>query len=126
MSVATTPHLLACLCAGWCKTCDAYRDTLARLAASHPAWRCVWVDIEDHADALDEVPGGAPDIENFPTLLLVQEGSARFLGTVLPHATVAERLLAQAERQALAPLPEPATQALARVVQQLADSGALE
>lgn len=116
---------LACLCAGWCTTCTAYRETFAALAAAHPGVRCVWVDIEDHADALEDGSGEAPDIENFPTLLLLQGGQPRFFGTVLPHAAVAERLLAQAGDGALAPLRDAASLSVARAVQALDRAGAL-
>jgi len=36
---AGEPLLVACLCAQWCRTCDAYRDTLLSARASlqlHP------------------------------------------------------------------------------------------
>jgi len=118
--------LVACLCAGWCTTCEAYRSVFADLARAHPQARLVWVDIEDHSDALEEAEGGAPDIDNFPTLLLVQGGEARFFGTVLPHAGVLERMLADAGRGALAPLADPAAQGLGRVVGALAASGRLD
>jgi hypothetical protein len=57
----------------------------------------VWIDIEDHADALEDGDEDIPDIENFPTLLLLRDGEPVFHGTVLPHAQVAERLLQQAD-----------------------------
>jgi thioredoxin-like negative regulator of GroEL len=108
--------LLACLCAAWCRTCADYRAVMDQAAAGHPGWRFAWVDIEDHADALDPDDRGGPDITNFPTLLLVQDGKPRFFGAVLPYADVLERLLAQANRQALPPLPEADAAALARAV----------
>lgn len=60
--------LVACLCAEWCGTCRSYRATFANLAARYPQHCFVWVDVEDHADALGDL-----DVENFPTLL-VQRG----------------------------------------------------
>ncbi|MBQ0960997.1 thioredoxin family protein [Ideonella sp. 4Y11] len=123
---AAPPLLVACLCAGWCTTCDAYRATFDALAARHPLADFVWVDIEDHADALEDDAGHAPDIQNFPTLLLLQDGQPRFFGTVLPHAAVVERLLAEAARAALPPLAGAGPQALARAVLALQHSGALD
>ncbi|WP_374673928.1 thioredoxin family protein [Ideonella sp.] len=111
--------LVACLCAAWCRTCDGYRDTLAAAAARQPGWRFAWVDIEDHADALDDPDGAADDIESFPTLLLVHDGQAHFFGTVLPHAGVLDRLLAQAASGALPRLADPAAVRLAGAVQRL-------
>ncbi|MBN4667439.1 thioredoxin family protein [Pandoraea nosoerga] len=87
-----TTRLVACLCAAWCGTCREYRETLEQLAAKHPELCFVWVDIETHADWLDD-----HDIENFPTIL-VQDADqharhARFFGPVLPASGVLERML---------------------------------
>lgn len=82
--------LVACLCAAWCGSCRDYRATFEALARERADCRFVWVDIEDEADAL------APfdlDIENFPTLLIAQGSSLRFLGTLLPHASTLARTL---------------------------------
>lgn len=90
--------LLACLCAAWCDTCTAYRPSVQALAQSHPGWQVVWVDIEDQADALASLPGGEPDIDNFPTLLVCSADGHGFFGTVLPHASLLARLLHQASQ----------------------------
>lgn len=92
--------LLACLCAGWCTTCEAYRPTLAALARQRPGLRLAWIDIEEHSDALGD---GALDIETFPTLMLLQRGEPRFYGPVLPHAGAVQRLLQALADEALAP-----------------------
>ncbi|MFC0132348.1 thiol reductase thioredoxin [Massilia eurypsychrophila] len=80
---------VACLCAGWCGTCTTYRATFEQLAARHPDKHFVWVDIEDQADVVGEL-----DVENFPTLLVQRGDTVAFFGTVLPDASLAERLLA--------------------------------
>jgi hypothetical protein len=82
--------LVACLCAGWCDTCTAYRSTLAMAAQSHPQLRFAWIDIEEDSDALGDA---ALDIENFPTLMLLRGGRPLFHGTVLPHAATLARML---------------------------------
>ena len=82
--------LVACLCAGWCTTCDAYRPVLADVAAQHPGMRFAWIDIEDDADALGD---DALDIETFPTLMVLRGGRPLFHGTLLPHAGTLQRLL---------------------------------
>lgn len=115
--------LLACLCAAWCPTCVSYQQAFQALAAQHPEARLVWIDIEDHADALEAGDEDIPDIENFPTLLLLRDGQAVFHGTVLPHAQVAERLLQQAAT--LRPLGDAPVQALASAVTRLAEHEAL-
>jgi len=93
--------LVACLCAAWCTTCDAYRPVLAALAARRPGLRFAWIDIEDDADALGDE---ALDIETFPTLMLLRDGAPLFYGPLLPNAATLARLLdALAAGQALAP-----------------------
>jgi len=84
--------LVACLCADWCGSCRDYRATFDALAAQFAGVAdFAWIDIEDESDAL-----GDPDIENFPTLLLVDAAGLRFLGAVTPHAATAERLVRNA------------------------------
>ena len=97
----TAPALVAaCLCAGWCSTCEAYRPLLRELATAHPAWQVAWIDIEDDADALGD---DALDIQTFPTLLLLQDGVPLFYGALLPQASTLARLLAAVTHHAAAP-----------------------
>jgi thiol-disulfide isomerase/thioredoxin len=121
---AQEPLLVACLCATWCTTCEAYRALFEAQALAHPGVRFAWIDIEDHSDALEAADGGAPDIQNFPTLLLMQDGKVRFFGTVLPHAAVLERLLREAQQGSLPVLTDPQTLSLGRAVDHLIASGA--
>ncbi|KVE33403.1 thioredoxin family protein [Burkholderia sp. TSV86] len=79
---------VACLCAEWCGTCREYQTTFDTLAAAHPEACFAWIDIETHADRLDEL-----DVENFPTLLIEDASAVRFFGTVLPHAGIVDRML---------------------------------
>ena len=76
------------LCAAWCGTCRDYRALFEALAPSHPGVRFVWVDIEDEADVAGDL-----DVETFPTLLVADGQTARFLGPLLPQAAVLSRLL---------------------------------
>ena len=78
-----------CLCANWCGTCRDYRPLFDDLARAHPQMRFVWVDIEDDADLAGDL-----DVETFPTLLIADGTTARFLGPLLPQAPVLARLLA--------------------------------
>lgn len=80
---------VACLCAQWCGTCRDYRATFDRIAEAHPEICFAWIDIETHADRFDDL-----DVENFPTILIEDSKATRFFGTVLPHAAVVERMLA--------------------------------
>ncbi|MET5021557.1 thioredoxin family protein, partial [Burkholderia pseudomallei] len=72
-----------------CGTCREYRATFDRLADTHPGACIAWIDVETHADRLDEL-----DVENFPTLLIEDANAVRFFGTVLPHAAIVERMMA--------------------------------
>lgn len=83
-------RLVACLCAAWCGTCREYRESLDRLAVTHPHLCFVWIDIESHDDWLDD-----HDIENFPTLLVQDAGGGpvRFFGPLLPAIGVLQRML---------------------------------
>jgi len=111
------PLLVACLCAQWCRTCDAYRDTLVQvrdaLQPTHPdaPMRFLWVDIEDESELVGDL-----DIEDFPTLLLARGDHVLFFGPLLPHAQTLDRLV----RGALdGRLPPPSAAALAHDVRAL-------
>jgi hypothetical protein len=103
------PLLVACLCAQWCRTCDAYRDTLAHvrdaLQPTHPGspMRFLWVDIEDESELVGDL-----DIEDFPTLLLARGDQVLFFGPLLPHAQTLDRLVRGALVGELAPPPAAA------------------
>ncbi len=91
--------LVACLCASWCTTCDAYRVTFAAVAATRPDLRFAWIDIEDDSDALGD---GALEIEDFPTVMILRAGQPLFFGTLLPHASTLARMLEALDAGALA------------------------
>jgi thiol-disulfide isomerase/thioredoxin len=93
--------LVACLCAGWCTTCDAYAATFSDVARQQPQARFVWIDIEEHSDALGDA---ALDIENFPTLMLLRGTQPLFYGTLLPHAGTLARLVTAALAGELRPV----------------------
>jgi thioredoxin 1 len=88
MELPNKPWLIACLCAAWCDTCQAYRKQFDALASKHRDKCFVWIDIEDQADLVD-----ALDIENFPTILIEHLDNAAFFGTMLPDASQLDRLL---------------------------------
>lgn len=69
-----------CLCAAWCGVCRDFAPLLAQARHERPDVQLRWLDVEDEAEWLD-----ALDVENFPTLLLVVDGRAVFLGTVTPQ-----------------------------------------
>ena len=109
------PLFVACLCAGWCTTCDSYRATFDALAQEFgPAARFRWIDIEDEEDAM-----GEQDVDNFPTLLLASDDQLLFYGTVLPHAQAARQLVERALAQRLESQSAPALRALSGRLQAL-------
>lgn len=77
-----------CLCAAWCGVCRDWDGIFRELAHTFPQVRFAWVDVEDEADAMGEI-----EIETFPTLLVAQDGHARFFGPVQPMAGEVSRLL---------------------------------
>lgn len=80
--------LVMCFCAAWCDTCKEYQPKFESLAAQHPDTCFVWVDIEDHPELL-----GDEDVENFPTIAIVDKTEVRFMGTILPHIEHLDRLI---------------------------------
>lgn len=108
--------LVACLCAQWCGTCRDYRPLFDQLQAEFAAAQFVWIDIEDEADLVDPV-----EVDNFPTLLVVADGQARFFGTLTPHIDTLRRILQTQLSAERTPSVEPQAQALAqRVLRHLA------
>jgi thioredoxin 1 len=88
-----TPVLdVVCLCAQWCGTCRSYATVFEQCAAAMPRHRFRWVDIEDEADLV-----GEPDIDTFPTLLVIRDGDALFAGPVLPRLSDIQRLVQSLE-----------------------------
>lgn len=77
-----------CLCAAWCGVCRGWDRAFRELADAFPDVRFAWVDVEDEAEAVGEL-----EIETFPTLLVAQDGHARFFGPVQPMAGEISRLL---------------------------------
>jgi hypothetical protein len=80
--------LVACLCAAWCDTCVAYRPGFVAMAERFPRAEFRWVDIEDDAEALEDI-----DVENFPTILVRRGDETLFHGVMLPHHEHLKRLL---------------------------------
>jgi thiol-disulfide isomerase/thioredoxin len=81
-------YLVACLCAEWCDTCVAYRPGFLALAERFPRAEFRWVDIEDDAEAVEDI-----DVENFPTILVRRGDETLFHGVMLPYHEHLLRLL---------------------------------
>jgi len=95
-----SPILVACLCAAWCDTCDDYRRVFESEAAQRAGQvEFRWIDIEDEAALVGDV-----EVENFPTLVIAQNGRAQFYGTITPHARTLTRLVDAALANELTPV----------------------
>jgi thioredoxin 1 len=82
------PWLIACLCAGWCDTCESYKEAFAQFSSRNPDQCFAWIDIEDQADLVEQV-----DIDNFPMMLIEHSGNTLFLGSMLPDTAQLEKLI---------------------------------
>lgn len=98
---------VVCLCADWCGTCRDYRALFDALAPAYPGVRFVWVDIEDEADVAGDL-----DVETFPTLLIADGQTARFLGPLLPQAGVLSRLIESLQADQGSARADPQAQAV--------------
>ncbi len=110
----TTLHV-ACLCAAWCRTCDAYaaifEQAMATLRLQHPALQAHWIDIEDESELLGDL-----DIETFPTLVIVAGAQLRFAGPLTPQPETLQRVLRAALDNAT---PTPASAEVLAFAQRL-------
>ena len=79
---------VACLCAEWCDSCREYRPGFLALAERFPQAEFRWVDIEDQADAADDL-----EVENFPTIRVMRAGEVLFHGVLPPRHEHLRRLL---------------------------------
>ena len=80
--------VVLCFCAAWCDACKAYQPKFDALVQQYPNACFIWVDIEDYPELL-----GDEDVENFPTIAIMQKEQVRFFGTVLPHIEHLNRLI---------------------------------
>ncbi len=83
---------VACLCAAWCRTCDAYAAVFERAVAALRAPSHVvtsrWIDIEDEAALVGDF-----DVETFPTLVVADDRRVLFAGPLTPQPETAQRVL---------------------------------
>ncbi|MFN3861513.1 MAG: thioredoxin family protein [Roseateles sp.] len=81
---------VACLCAAWCRTCEAYQDIFEAACAELPraGLGVHWIDIEDEAELVGDL-----DIETFPTLLIADDAQVRFAGPLTPQLETLRRVL---------------------------------
>ena len=97
-AAALPPIHIACLCAAWCRLCDAYAEVfnpvLAALQLQWPQVVVHWIDIEDEAALVGEL-----DVETFPTVVVATAAGVPFAGTITPQADTLQRVLRAALAQ---------------------------
>lgn len=81
-------RIVVCYCAAWCRTCESYQEAFEELSEKFPEHVFLWVDIEDEESLLDDL-----DVENFPTILIQENGDNLFFGTMLPYIGHLERMV---------------------------------
>jgi thioredoxin 1 len=107
---------IACLCAAWCRLCEAYEvvleKVLSELMTDGVRLRRHWIDIEDDAEVVGDF-----DVETFPTLVVIDAHDVRFAGPLTPHPDTLRRLLrvtiVEAQMGARWPSPSLEVQAFA-------------
>jgi hypothetical protein len=101
--------MVACLCAAWCRSCEAYRavfEATRQTAGAGARW--LWVDIGEHAQWFSDL-----DIETFPTLLVVGPEGVCFFGPLRPHAQALQQVVERAMQGRLPRLGDVAVRRLA-------------
>ncbi len=76
------------LCAQWCGTCREFRAAWDATAAAHPDCEFVWIDVEDEAERVEDF-----EVETFPTIAVIRDGTPLFFGPIVPARAAVERLL---------------------------------
>jgi len=112
------PLIVACLCAAWCRTCDAYREVfdaaVDELRKAGHAVNAHWIDIEDEAELVGDL-----DVETFPTLLVASGDQIRFYGALEPQPETLRRVLRGALEAASGDVAAGAPQAVAALLPRL-------
>ncbi|WP_239663487.1 thioredoxin family protein [Citrobacter koseri] len=81
-------RLVACFCADWCSSCQAWRDNFSRLAQKSPEDCFVWLDIDKHPDMIADI-----DLDILPVMLVQNEEKVYFLGTIKPELSIVEKII---------------------------------
>ncbi|EEE6744175.1 thioredoxin family protein [Salmonella enterica subsp. enterica] len=81
-------RLVVCLCADWCSSCQRWQDVFSQLALEYTTDCFVWVDIDKHPDMVADI-----DLDVLPVLLIQDEKSVFFLGTIKPEIAIFKKLL---------------------------------
>lgn len=81
-------RLIVCLCADWCSSCQAWQDDFSQMSLEYTADCFVWLDIDKHPDMVADI-----DLDVLPVLLIQDEKSIYFLGTIKPEIEIFKKLL---------------------------------
>lgn len=81
-------RLIACFCADWCSSCQAWQNSFSRLAQKFPEDCFVWLDIDKHPDMIADI-----DLDILPVMLVQNEEKVYFLGTIKPELSIVEKII---------------------------------
>lgn len=104
MSTNSTTSIAAdvwvvCLCAEWCHVCRDLQPVFSHMRQRLPEVRWVWLDIEDHAEALGEM-----DLTTFPTYLIGSDRGVLQFAPGPTNAVALEHFVRPYLRGAMAPM----------------------
>jgi thioredoxin-like negative regulator of GroEL len=83
------------VCADWCGVCRNFKT----IVKDFHDCRVAWVDLDD----FEELPG-SPEIETFPTVIVVKDTAVLFIGAIKPNKESLEGLISRVSDRA--PVPE--------------------
>lgn len=83
------------VCAEWCEVCRNFKTTVKDFHGC----RVTWVDLDD----FEELPGH-PEIETFPTMIVLKDTAILFIGAIKPKKESLEGLISGFSDRA--PIPE--------------------
>lgn len=80
LMIGANKGMVVCFCADWCSTCREFRDLWHILAHHYEGVMFRWIDVEDEPDWLGDI-----EIESFPTIVVIGDGTLRFAGGAVPN-----------------------------------------
>ena len=79
-------RLIACFCADWCSSRQAWQNNFSRLAQKFPEDCFVQLDIDKYPDMIVDT-----DLDILPVMLVQNEDKVYFLGTIKSELSIVEK-----------------------------------
>ena len=93
--------LAVIVCADWCGVCRNFKT----IVKDFHGCRVTWIDLDD----FEELPG-SPEIETFPTVIVVKDAAVLFIGAIKPNKESLEGIIGAVSDRA----PDPEYEELGR------------